>query len=331
MANAILVDFDSPDNWEFASTLASQTKEKWQVLKFISNRNHGSIGQNIWRAIKYFYFPFKIFCQRKKYHRIIAWQQFYGLILAFYLKFFRVTKAPEIIVMTFIYKDKQGLLGRLYKRFVRYAITSSHIKYLVVFSKAEPEYYAHIFNLPKEKFRAMRLGIEDVEGQYDIRDEKYYLAAGRSNRDYDFLVSAWKDKEYKCEIICDSYKRASSSPGVLIKTNCHGEAYFKKLAGCHGVIIPLANKKISSGQLVILQAMMLGKPIIVTTNDSIADYLIDGQAGFVIEKKAKALDKALAEMKNPITYNELSVSARRCFEQYFTLAIMARKVSELIH
>lgn len=47
MKNAILVDFDVPDKWEFHDAMEKATNQTWIVKKSVSNRNHGSILQKL--------------------------------------------------------------------------------------------------------------------------------------------------------------------------------------------------------------------------------------------------------------------------------------------
>ena len=62
--------------------------------------------QKFIRYAKYFLVPMKIAKDHKNYNKVLAWQQFYGLILAFYFRMFRVKNAPEIVVLTFIYSKR---------------------------------------------------------------------------------------------------------------------------------------------------------------------------------------------------------------------------------
>lgn len=75
----------------------------------------------------------------------------------------------------------------------------------------------------------------------------------------------------------------------------------RKLGNCYAVILPLDDENISSGQLVILQAIMLGKPAIVTRNRTVTDYIIDGYNGYVIEKNEESLIKMIKKLKIEIS------------------------------
>ena len=135
--NVILIDYDAPDDWEFHKAIEKATGDKWRVYKAVSNENHGGVLQKLIRYAKYFLVPMKIAKDHKNYNKVLAWQQFYGLILAFYFRMFHVQNAPEIVVLTFIYKPKKSFVGKVYDKFMRYIVTSGYIKYFVVFSESE--------------------------------------------------------------------------------------------------------------------------------------------------------------------------------------------------
>lgn len=330
MENVVLVDFKTPKNWSFKKALEDVTNKQWAVIELVSNKNHGTKLQVLLRYLKYFGFPFKIFLNRRKYVSVLAWQQFYGLVLAFYFKLFRVRQAPEITVMTFIYKQKESFLGLIYGKFIRFVVKSGYIKRFIVFSKSEQEYYAELFGVSKENFVVETLGIQDVYGIVGSRilDEKYFLAAGRSNRDYGFLKNAWQNQD-KLKIICDTCKETDTEHIKYLK-NCYHKEFVQELSDCYAVIVPLQDEKISSGQLVILQAMMLKKPVIVTKNDTVIDYVEDGIDGFIINKDAESLSWAIEQLKEPEIYNAFAENARKSFEDRFSLYAMGLRIGKIL-
>lgn len=326
MKNVILADYDVADDWEFKKTLEEETKELWQVASLTANTNHKG-ARNILRYIIYFWLPLKYAIKIKEYKNIVAWQQFFGLILAGYLRLLHVSgQVADIYVMELIYKPKKGMIGKLYKSFVQFTITSKYIKKIFVFTEKEKKLYADTFHVPEDKFEILQLGIDDCWDEYcdEIRDDGYYVAAGRSNRDYEFLVNVWKE-DYKLKIICDNYKNSIKS-GIEVLSNCYKRNYMEELAHCHAVIVPLADEHISSGQLVVLQAKMLGKPVIVSKNEAIEDYFVNGEDGYIIEKKADQIWKSITLLEDTVEYNRISTCARNNFKKGFSVTAMGRKV-----
>lgn len=125
--------------------------------------------------------------------------------MAFYFRIFRIKNAPEIVVLTFIYKPKKSFVGKVYDKFMRYIVTSGYIKYFVVFSESEKKRYADYFDVPETRFVFETLGYEDKTQKVPIcNPDNFYLAAGRSNRDYKFLVDAWSKSKEQLKIVCDT-------------------------------------------------------------------------------------------------------------------------------
>lgn len=334
--NAVLVDFDVSAKWDFLQALEIASEDTWTVYRGISNRNHGNRIQRLIRYVKYFIIPLKIFFIRMQFKKIIAWQQFYGLILAFYFRIFKVKKVPKITVMTFIYKPKKTLIiGKLYERFMRYIVSSSYIERFIVFSDSERLYYSDVFGVNPEKFTVLKLGIEDVREKYpcSVVNERYFLSAGRSNRDYKFLCNAWETigerEDFHLKIICDTLHKKNTE-FITYLDNCHGEEYLKELSECYAVILPLDDVNISSGQLVMLQAMMLGKPIIVTCNNTVPDYIADEVTGLIVEKSVDELIEAINKLKNKKIYTLLSQNARSSFENNFSLYSMGMQIGKIL-
>lgn len=329
--NVILIDYDAPNDWEFHKAIEKATRIKWDVYKVVSNENHGGILQKIVRYVKYFLAPMKIAKNRNDYGKVIAWQQFYGLILAFYLRLLHAKDYPEIIVLTFIYKPKKYLVGKIYDKFMRYIVTSGYIKYFVVFSESEKKQYADYFDIPESQFIYKTLGYEDKTKDLPILGtEDFFLAAGRSNRDYKFLIEAWNKRKENLEIICDTLNLKHVADNIKIFTNCHDDDFFKKLSKCKAVIVPLENPHISSGQLVIIQAMMYGKPVIVTENDTVTNYIDSGRTGLVIRKTEHALSNAIDTLSDKKYYEKMSVAERSQYEKKFSVYNMGIEIGNLL-
>ena len=324
--NLILVDYDCPSQWKFVDGLSKSTNEPWEVKKLVSNTNHSGKFQNIIRYIKYFWLPFTVFLRRNKYKRVIGWQQFFGLILGFYCHLLHIKNAPDVYIMTFIYNRKSSKLGKIYENFIKYCITSDAVKKIIVFSKTEPKYYSEIFGVDESLFISIDLGIEDLSDKYEISDNGRYLSAGRSNRDYDFLIGNW-NMDRDLDIICDTLI-ASEKENIKIYTSIHNEEYFKMLSECHAVILSLKDVNISSGQLVILQAMMMNKPVICTENLTVANYIDSSSDGLIIKKDTDSIEKALQYVEEH--YSELTKKAREKFVNKYTEYQMGLNIGEIL-
>lgn len=329
--NAILVDYNRNTKWDFLDGLKETTGKEWTIECQESSGDHGGI-KNIIRYLKYFSFPIHVLRRRAEYEKVICWQQFHGIILSFYFKLFHIKKAecPKLYVMELIYKPKSGLIGKIYNRFIYYSINSPYITKIFVFSKDEREYYKKLFGLNDNDIETIHLGIEDKYDKYkdEIRDDRYYVAAGRSNRDYDFLIENWP--ENVCLKIIYDNKKLDVRGNIEQLTDCYRDDYHRVLAGCHGVVIPLQDQYASSGQLVMLQSMMFGKPIIISENKTVRDYLIDSEDGYIINKDGNELRNRIIELQNPQIWKRLSKAARDHFIISHSELAMGKAVGSII-
>lgn len=309
-----------PEDWEFQRGLADTTGWDWEVVRCCINE-YGGI-KKYTRYLKYAFFPLYLCLIRNRYTKIIAWEQFFGLVMACYLRLFHARRCPELDIMTFIYRPKKGIVGRIYEKFVRYAVTAPYIHKIYVFGSSEIDHYVSLFGVPKEKFASETLGIADIADKIKAMpataSDKFYIAPGRSNRDYNFLRAAWKAVNEKLCIVCD-VETAVDEPHIHYEKHLHGDEYLRLLADAYAVIVPLQSTEFSSGQLVLLQAAMLGKPVIVTQNDTVCDYLTDGETGYLISKTPEALQEALQKLNDPQNYHRICQNARHKFETSFSL------------
>lgn len=327
--NIVLFDFNVDDSHEFIEGLNKYTHIKWYSMGCPSNGRLYSSGLgNILRFIKYFLFPFRLLTQLNRFKTIIAWQQFYGLNLAFWQRLLHLKKRNNLIVLTFIYKKKGGFIGYCYHCYISYIVKSKYIDLLVCFSEFECEYYSELFNLDRGKFSFIRLGNnKNCLDDLDICNKGYIFSTGRSNRDYDFLVEAVEKMDYKLFIACDTYNYASEK--IQVDTNCFGDKMIRKMAEAFCVVIPLKDTQISSGQLVILQAFELGKPVIVTDSRGVSDYIINEENGFIIPKHKDALQSILKRLSSDkLLYEQISRNARMYFLENYSLDSMASDLAE---
>lgn len=291
-ANLILLDSAPQPEWNFAALMEAETGEKWNIWHIDSH-----FSDSAWKKkAKFFLFPLKVLRHRKEFGTILSYQQFYGLFFAFYSAIFHLKKHCHLIVTTFIYRPKQGWKGKLYAWFMRKAVNSPALDKIVCFSSSEPAYYQSIFGT--DKFTYVPLGLGDLNrgGRIPQGEERFILAAGKSNRDYDFLVDALKDTPYQVRILSDAYNHPNPGSNIRIYHDVFGEKYYQMLSECCCVIVPLADARISAGQLVFLQAMMFAKPIITTESDTVRDYIESGKNGLIIPKQRDALRDAVRRL-----------------------------------
>lgn len=333
--NIILVDIKVKKDWEFVQGVENETNLKWSVISWNNAGLKTSRFFNVKRILGYMHHAFTIFQHRKEFNKIIAWQQFYGIFFAFFLSLFHVKKVNELTVMTFIYKNKNGTLGKIYKWFIVKTLTSGYIDHIVVFSSTEASYYADILGVDRSLFQFIPLGIDSkiVSGKSKISVKKpFLLSVGRSNRDYNFLMQCKPNIPMELYILTDvlNLEDQKIPEGTHIINNIRGEEYLRLLKESYAVLIPLKDKNISSGQLVILQSMHYGKPIIITEAYTIHDYVENNKTALICDKN---VDEFCAAVNRVVSdnrlYQQLSVNEKRAFVENYTLKRLGEAIGKL--
>lgn len=327
--NMIVTDTRPGENWCFDKILSDNTGIQWNVTDGGLQYKLGGLREKVKRYVNLISFPFELFLKRKKIKNIIAWQQYYGLFYAFYCMVFHVKKRNYCMVMTFIYREREGIIGKIQRFVVGKIVNSKYLDNIMVYSKNEKEYYQKIFGIEEGKIVSARLGLEDLtKGIVPLQGEVYLLSAGRSNRDYDFLIHALKGKDYPVKIVCDAMKKGNEE-NIQIYDDVYYEKFFQMIADCFCIIITLKDNDISSGQLVILQAMQFSKPVIVTDSKTVRDYISDGAEGFIIPKDEKALcEKIDLLLHDRELYIKMSLTARKSYEERFSMKALGKQVSD---
>lgn len=211
---------------------------------------------------------------------------------------------------------------------------SAYVDVFQCFSENECEMYSRLFEVPRNKFVSCGLTVEDEYCMFKtyINQGDYYLAAGRSNRDYKYLCDEFKNIiNEKAIILCDKYKIENKPINVEFKESIYGNAYKEYLAACKAVIIPLKKEGISAGQLAILQAMMFGKPVIVTETETTLEYVIDGYNAILIKNKEGDIPRAIRMLNNQDYYSQMSINARATFENNFTGKKLAFEIGNIVN
>jgi Glycosyltransferase len=329
--NAIWTDMITPNDWGFKKQLELETKEKWVVENRVANGSSKNFLNKFFNVyIRYFGFALNKFFSRKKYDKVISWQQFFGIIFAFYCLIFKIKKYPKIYIIGLNYKEKRGYLGKIYYKFMKVTLESKYVYKIIVETSQEVTKYSRCFSINDKIFYCLG-GIDNIKKIEKSEKGKYYLSVGRTNRDYNFLINCFKVlSDESLIIICDKLN-LKSSKNVSILRNVFDAEYEKYLSNSFALILSLGDDNVSSGQLSAMHAMMYKKPIIVTKNTCLNDCLFDNINCIVIDKKIESLKSALLRLENdPSFYNFITENAYSYFINNFTIDSFGKRLGKLI-
>ncbi len=305
----ILADFPVNEKWAFRAALEKFTGRRFSV-KWVDGT--ASVSRLV-RIIKYFFFPIKTFLKRNSYQNIVCWQQFFGIMIAFYCKILRVKRCPRIFVMTFIYRPKKGVIGKIYEKWIKYSLNSEHVARIIVYSRHEVKYYSQLLGIDINKIAYIPLGLPqppELKEDKDLQLQNYIFSPGKSNRDFDFLVDSLRGEEYNLHIACDDYPQVDDAC-ITVHHDVFNEKMYHYMHNCRCVVIPLKDLDVSSGQLVMLQAMQLKKPIIVSNSNAISDFVTHEVNALIINNNKEELLNALHRI-----YNDSALCSRLTSQGY---------------
>lgn len=193
------------------------------------------------------------------------------------------------------------------------------------------------FDLSREKLRFVPMcgTIPNVEPS--SLDEGYVLSAGRTLRDYETLLAAAKHIARRILIVCGNgdLSGARVPENVEILREIPREIYLEKLRRCTLVALPLLPTERSTGQVVMLEAMACGKPVVTTKSPGTADIVRDGENGRLVPPRdAHLLANAVnALLARPDFAQSLADRARADLSRLYTFDIHAeaklRAIAEL--
>jgi len=163
-----------------------------------------------------------------------------------------------------------------------------------------------------------------------LSKESYYFSTGMSNRDYDFLIKVFDGISLRLKIACPNITR-NTSPNIQFLDNCFGPDMKKYMFNSRAVLIPLKDLNISSGQLVFIQAMQMGKPIIITESNPTRSYLTEENA-FILRNDVKSWRDALHILDTDnARYDIMSKANRQRAEKEFSEKGLGEKIGEIIY
>lgn len=241
-----------------------------------------------------------------------------ALVLALFKKLSGRHQMPLIAWCFNLGRPYGGIKGRV----AQYCL--SEVDMFVVHSRAEIDIYSRWLKLPPERFMFVPLSVEmpAQPGWHDPDGAPYIVALGTANRDYSLLSAAAGQLGYKTIIVAGAHAVAHLTPPACVSFQSG-----LSLAECHRLalgarinVIPIADISAPSGQVTVIESMMLGVPLVATACAGTFDYIDDGADGLLVPPgDVEAMAAALRRLWDDAGLRQaLSLQARRAAEEKFT-------------
>lgn len=168
----------------------------------------------------------------------------------------------------------------------------------------------------------------------NLKDNGYVFCGGRTNRDFDTVLEAvTRLRATTILVVGEATRFRREVPDfVTVHRNVPADKFQSLVEEARVVVIALERPDISSGQVVLMQAMRCAKPTVVSATAGIEDYVVDGadvllfRSGSVADLTAR-LQAVLADADLRRT---LGHAAGVTYDQKFNSSAFARDLCAVL-
>jgi len=148
----------------------------------------------------------------------------------------------------------------------------------------EVDFISRRYGVPRDRVRYVPLNTTIPKPRMADGDDGFVLSAGRTLRDYGTMLQAARLIAAPVTIICgrNDLRNADLPPRVTIRRELSRDEYLATLRRARVVALPLKPTERATGQVVMLEAMAMGKPVVTTDSPGTVDIIRDGINGFLV-------------------------------------------------
>lgn len=234
----------------------------------------------------------------------------------------------KIIMIDCLWYKPESILIYLFK-IIQFSIMNLSISKYVVWASHELKDYSKTFKIPIKKIIYIPHH-HTLEGYvYKILDGNYIFSGGDGDRDYFTLIKAVKDINIRVFIATRRKDVLNNKklPKNIIAFPTTNENFRKIMAASKMVIVPMEKNLLhSGGQQTYLNAMAMGKPVIVADDKGASDYINNGQNGFVINSGDVNQLKATINLllNNNKLSTDISLNAKDTYIKFSTGSCLSK-------
>lgn len=324
MKKKVLFITDWPNNLENGKALQELLNKNysneydWDVWT-CKNKNINTFSYRWFSYTKGAVYAFK---NRKKYHTIILWQQMIGYLL---LELTRIVpvKTSNLVLYTYLSFNSKSIINSYKKIVLKHALmkTKALIWPSLEMANNVKEYFPKFGNKnhftvnPMMEVRDLSIHVnKELDDPY-FRNSVY--AAGKSDRDFNIVIRAFKNTNVPVTIVCtDNYKitetNISSNIRILRFSQVSPEQYYALAHQAFCIINSVTNETSPCGQLLVHFGMENSIPTISTDGYSVKDYIVNNENGLLFKVgKSNEIFNCYQKLKNDETFtNKLKINAK---------------------
>ena len=138
----------------------------------------------------------------------------------------------------------------------------------------------------------------------------------------------------RLRIICDWERptQGLARDQIEIVRDCFRSDYLAELAQARLVVVPLSQQNVSAGQMVLLQAFALGKPVVITETATTREYVRD-EHDALFTRPGDAADlrrKIMSLLDDPERCQALGERASARYDESFSTEAYVRRLVQVL-
>lgn len=155
----------------------------------------------------------------------------------------------------------------------------------IVWARIEQQRYARTYGVSPEKFLYVPHHHTLKHYSYEVGDDGYIFTGGNRDRDWALFLAAISDVAVPC---CLATNRSWQLSGLDIPShvrivNAAPLEFRQLMAKARIVVMPMRATLLHAGaQQTVLNAMLMGKPVILTDPEGGCDYIEHGETGMLV-------------------------------------------------
>ena len=262
-----------------------------------------------------------------------------AMVLAFRRRLVRGPRPSAALVSFIVGQPKCGFSGWLRRAY--YGRVLAAVDLAVCHTREELERYRTWYPKLADRLQFQAFGFAvDPHPQLkpterEIPGEPYLFSAGRSSRDYATLIQAVDGLDIPLYVACDRYSELSQMDlpsNVTVLRDCYGRDFRQWLKGAQVAVTPLQPVAHSAGQMVVMEALTLGVPQIVTDVPGIRGYTDEGQAVELVPAgDVEALrERILMLWPDQALRASLQARGRSFFDSHLTRKVMWKSMFRMV-
>lgn len=218
-------------------------------------------------------------------------------------------------------------------RLARFALAKVDV--FISHSRRETEIYPALLGLDAARFAFVPFSVAPLAPELaEDEEHPFVLAMGTARRDYRSLVAALSELGLPGVIVAGPH----ALEGIEIPGNVQVRSNLT-LAECHALsqrarvnVVPVDNDDTASGQVTIVETMMLGRAVVATRCIGSEDYLVDGETGLLVPPHdAAALAVGIDRLWNDGPFRRrLDAAARAHAVAHFDFVASVEPLSALL-